>query len=164
MTFSLVHGLPPVLSILFKVVTTTCLALKCLLTTSLNLSFVSQPRASTGGGRGGRAPPPPLFSLGGQHRKCPPTFSVKKQTNLKAYSEADHSSLLKQTLRLVVKLIYQFKYQLPTTQWKITRQTAWLAAARKLILVQYIFVMSALSFCTLNYFDIVISTSHQAHH
>ena len=65
---------------------------------------ITDGRRSVGdGGTGGRVPP--TFQLGGQHRKCPPTFSDKK-TNLQAYSDTDHSSLLKHTLRLVVKIIY----------------------------------------------------------
>ena len=48
--------------------------------------------ASIGGGRGDHVPP--LFSLRGQHRKCSPLFQFIK-TNLQAYSEADHSPLLK---------------------------------------------------------------------
>ena len=43
----------------------------------------------------GREEHVPHFSASrGQHRKCPPTFSVDK-TNVHAYSETDHSPLLK---------------------------------------------------------------------
>ena len=43
-------------------------------------------------GTGGDASPP-LFRVGGQHRNCPPHFSVQK--NCEAYSLTQHSSLLK---------------------------------------------------------------------
>ena len=39
--------------------------------------------------------------------------------NIIIISEADHSPLLKTYIALVVKLIYEFRYKLPTTQWKI---------------------------------------------
>ena len=71
------------------------------------------PRASIGGGRGdgiGIVPPPlfsseklrvispdstliSLFGVGGQHRNCPPHFSVQK--NCESYRLTQHSSLLK---------------------------------------------------------------------
>ena len=51
-----------------------------------------QARASIGGGRGGGRVPP-LFRVGGQHRNCPPHFSVQK--NCEAYSLTQRSSLLK---------------------------------------------------------------------
>ena len=38
---------------------------------------------------------PPLFRAGGQHRNCPPHFSVQK--HCEAYSLTQHSSLLKAT-------------------------------------------------------------------
>ena len=69
-------------------------------------------------GEGGTRPPHTFQPGGDSIGNVPPTFSDKK--NLQAYSETDHSSLLKQTLRLAVKFIYQFRYKLPTTQWKIT--------------------------------------------
>ena len=43
-------------------------------------------------GDGGDASPP-LFRVGGQHRNCPPHFSVQK--NCEAYNLSQHSSLLK---------------------------------------------------------------------
>ena len=43
---------------------------------ALSMNNQVQPRASIGGGRGGRVPP--LFSVGGQHRNCPPTFQLRK--------------------------------------------------------------------------------------
>ena len=51
-----------------------------------------QARASIGGGRGTR---PPLFSLGESIGNVPPPLFSVKNTNLQAYSESDHSSLLK---------------------------------------------------------------------
>ena len=39
--------------------------------------------------------------------------------NIIIISEADHSPLLKTYIALVVKLIYEFRYKRPTTQWKI---------------------------------------------
>ena len=38
---------------------------------------------------------PPLFSLGGQHRNCPPPPHFSAQKNCEAYSLTHHSSLLK---------------------------------------------------------------------
>ena len=46
-------------------------------------------RASIGGGRGGTRLP--TFQGGGQHRNCPPHFTVKK--NCEAYSLIQHPSL-----------------------------------------------------------------------
>ena len=69
-------------------------------------------RASIGGDGGGDALQP------GDIKNVPPLFQLKK-TNLQAYSETGHSSLLNKTyIGLVVQLIYQFRYKLPTTQWK----------------------------------------------
>ena len=44
-------------------------------------------------GTGGTRPPPPLFRVGGQHRNCPPHFSVQK--NCEASCLTQHFSVLK---------------------------------------------------------------------
>ena len=88
---------------------------------------------SIGGGRGDASPH--FSARGGQHKKCPPPHLISPEKyGLIARLIAPLS--LKLYIGLVVKLIIILRYKLPTTQWKITRYIAWLAAACNLILVQ----------------------------
>ena len=45
----------------------------------------------------------------------PPLYQFIK-TNLQAYSETNHSTILEPYIGVVVKLIYEFSYKLPITQ------------------------------------------------